>query len=226
MIPNIAEEGFDFLSGGGEMGRLIREFDWSGHRLGKPNDWPRSLKTAVSIILNSQHPMWIGWGPEMSFLYNDAYLHVLGLAKHPKSLGRPAAEVWAEIWDVCGPLADKVFRKGEPSFMDDVRLFMHRGNYLEETYYSFSYSPIRDESGQVGGLFCPSNDVTPKVLGARRLHTLSELAGGVYAGKSTDEACAIARRGVAKQSVGRAIRSSLFSQYRGYPGRSEANCRF
>jgi hypothetical protein len=93
-------ERFDFLSGGGEMGRLIREFDWSGHRLGKPDDWPRSLKTAVSLILNSQHPMWIGWGPEMSFLYNDAYLHVLGLAKHPKSLGRPAAEVWAEIWDV------------------------------------------------------------------------------------------------------------------------------
>jgi signal transduction histidine kinase/CheY-like chemotaxis protein len=185
------EARFDFLSGGGEMGRLIREFDWSGHPLGKQDDWPRSLKTAVSLILNSQHPMWIGWGPEMSFLYNDAYLHVLGLAKHPKSLGRPAAEVWAEIWDVCGPLADKVFQQGEPSFMDDVRLFMHRGDYLEETYYSFSYSPIRDESGDVGGLFCPSNDVSPKVLSARRLRTLSELAGGPYVGKSTDEACAI-----------------------------------
>jgi len=185
------EERFDFLSGGGKMGRLIREFDWSGHPLGKPDDWPRSLKTAISLILNSQHPMWIGWGPEMSFLYNDAYLHVLGLAKHPTSLGRPAAEVWAEIWDVCGPLADKVFEQGQPSFMDDVRLFMHRGDYLEETYYSFSYSPIRDESGEVGGLFCPSNDVTPKVLSARRLRTLSELAGGPYVGKSTDEACAL-----------------------------------
>jgi signal transduction histidine kinase/DNA-binding NarL/FixJ family response regulator len=186
-----AGQPFDFLSGGGEMGRRIREFDWSGHRLGRPDDWPRSLKTAVSLILNSQHPMWIGWGREMSFLYNDAYLHVLGLAKHPKSLGRPAAEVWAEIWDVCGPLADKVFEQGEPSFVDDVRLFMQRGDHLEETYYSFSYSPIRDESGEVGGLFCPSNDVTLKVLGARRLRTLSELAGGPYAGKSTDEACAI-----------------------------------
>jgi signal transduction histidine kinase/FixJ family two-component response regulator len=191
-LPQVqTEERFDFLSGGGQMGRLIREFDWSGHRLGKPDDWPRSLKTAVSLILNSQHPMWIGWGPEMSFLYNDAYLHVLGLAKHPRSLGRPAAEVWAEIWDVCGPLADKVFQQGEPSFMDDVRLFMHRGDYLEETYYSFSYSPIRDETGNVGGLFCPSTDVTPKVLGARRLRTLSELAGGPYVGKSTDAACAI-----------------------------------
>jgi PAS domain S-box-containing protein len=191
-LPRIKiAERFDFLSGGGEMGRHIREFDWSGHRLGQPDEWPRSLKTAVSLILNSQHPMWIGWGPEMSFLYNDAYLHVLGLAKHPKSLGRPAAEVWAEIWDVCGPLADKVFQQGLASFVDDVRLFMHRGDYLEETYYSFSYSPIRDESGEVGGLFCPSNDVTQKVVGARRLRTLSELAGGPYAGKSTDAACAI-----------------------------------
>jgi hypothetical protein len=91
-------ESFDFLAGAGEMGRLIREHDWSGHPLGKPDAWPRSLKTAVSLILNSQHPMWIGWGPQMSFLYNDAYIHgVLGLAKHPWALGRPASEVWAEI---------------------------------------------------------------------------------------------------------------------------------
>ena len=100
-------EDFDFLAGAGEMGQLIREHDWSAHPLGKPDAWPRSLKTAVSLILNSQHPMWIGWGPEMSFLYNDAYIHgVLGLAKHPWALGRPASEVWAEIWDVCGPIRD------------------------------------------------------------------------------------------------------------------------
>src|ERR1700761_7253231 len=139
-IPDVTPgESFDFLAGGGEMGRLIREFDWSCHRLGKASEWPQSLKTAVSLILNSQHPMWIGWGPEMSFLYNDAYLHVLGLAKHPRALGRPAAEVWSEIWDVCGPLADKVFREGQASFVDDVRLFMSRGDSLEETFYSFSY---------------------------------------------------------------------------------------
>jgi hypothetical protein len=98
-LPRIQTgEDFDFLTGGGEMGRLIREYDWSSHPLGEPHAWPRSLKTAVSLILNSQHPMWIGWGQEMSFLYNDAYLHVLGLAKHPSALGRPACEVWAEIW--------------------------------------------------------------------------------------------------------------------------------
>jgi signal transduction histidine kinase/DNA-binding NarL/FixJ family response regulator len=183
-------ESFDFLSGGGEMGRRIREYDWAGHPLGRTNAWPQSLKTAVSLILNSRHPMWIGWETEMWFLYNDAYLHVLGMAKHPKSLGRPAAEVWAEIWDVCGPLADKVFREGQASFVDDVRLFMHRGDHLEETYYSFSYSPIRDESGGVGGLFCPSTDTTAKVLSGRRLRTLSDLASGVYVGATTESACA------------------------------------
>ena len=98
-------------------------------------------------MLNSQHPMWIGWGHDATFLYNDAYVQVLSLAKHPWALGKPAALVWAEIWDFCGPLADKVFQKGEASFVDDVRLFMRRGEFLEETFYSFSYSPIRDDSG-------------------------------------------------------------------------------
>ena len=77
--------------------------------------------------------MAIGWGPESTFLYNDAYIRVLSLAKHPWALGRPTQEVWREIWDVCGPLAEKVFQRGEPSFLDDVRLFMNRGDYLEET---------------------------------------------------------------------------------------------
>ncbi|MEO8662748.1 MAG: ATP-binding protein [Bryobacteraceae bacterium] len=191
-------ESFDFLSGGGEMGSLIREYDWSAHPLGRPSAWPQSLKTAVSLILNSQHPMWIGWGKEISFLYNDAYLHVLGLAKHPRALGRPAAEVWSEIWDVCGPLADKVFRLGEASFVDDVQLFMDRGDHLEETYYSFSYSPIRDESGGVGGLFCPSTDTTAKILSARRLRTLSELASGIHVGAKTETACATIAAELAK----------------------------
>ena len=159
--------------------------------------WPQSLKTAVSLILNSQHPMWVGWGRDMAFLYNDAYLHVLGLAKHPWALGRPAAEVWSEIWDVCGPLADKVFDRGEASFVDDVRLLMSRGDSLEETFYSFSYSPIRDESG-VAGLFCPSNDVTAKVVGARRSRTLSGLVANALIQKSTSAASAAAIATLAK----------------------------
>ncbi len=174
------------------MAKRIARFPWATHPLGPLEAWPASLKTAVSLILNSRHPMWIGWGTQMSFLYNDPYIQVLGHSKHEWALGRPAAEVWAEIWDVCGPLAEKVFRNGEASFMDDVRLFMNRGADLEETFYSFSYSPIRDEFGGVAGLFCPSNDVTARVLGARRLGTLSELAADALVQKSTTAACASA----------------------------------
>jgi PAS domain S-box-containing protein len=187
-----------FLQSEGEMARYVANFDWSTHPLGPLEQWPQSLKTAVSLILNSRHPMWIGWGREMSFLYNDAYLHVLGLEKHPLALGRPAAEVWAEIWDVCGPLAEKVFNHGEASFVDDVRLLLSRGDLLEETFYSFSYSPIRDEFGAVAGLFCPSNDVTSKVLGARRSRTLAELVANALVQKSTAAACASAAATLAK----------------------------
>jgi PAS domain S-box-containing protein len=128
----------------------------------------------------------------MTFLYNEAYLQVLGSPKHPRALGSPASKVLAEIWDVCGPVADQVFRNGEASFVDDMRLFVDRGNFLEETFYSFSYSPIRDESGAVAGLFCPSIDVTPKVLNARRLRTVSALTGNSLVEKTTANACAIA----------------------------------
>jgi PAS domain S-box-containing protein len=173
------------LAGGGRMGALIRNFDWSQTALGPIESWPQSLLTSVSLILNSQHPMWLGWGPEATFLYNEAYIEVLSLAKHPWALGRPAAEVWAEIWDVCGPLADKVFQQGEPSFVRDVQLFMSRGDFLEETYYSFSYSPIRNENGEVGGLFCPSAETTAKILSERRLATLSELSGRALSERSS-----------------------------------------
>ena len=180
----------DWLFGGGHLASRIWEHDWSKTPLGSIQSWPQSLRTAVNLMLNSQHPMWIGWGPEMTFLYNDAYIPVLSLAKHPWALGRPASEVWAEIWDVCGPLADKVFSRGEPSFADDVRLFMNRGDYLEETYYSFSYSPVYDEAGKVAGLFCPSTEITPKVLNARRLRTLSDLSSKSMTEKSAHAAAA------------------------------------
>jgi len=187
-----------WVFGGGDLGHLIRKRDWSGTPLGPIEHWPQSLKASVNLMLNSQHPIWIGWGPEMTFLYNDAYISVLSLAKHPGSLGRPAREVWAEIWDLCGPLADKVFARGEPSFLNDVRLFMNRGEYLEETYYSFSYNPIYDESGRVAGLFCPSSETTAKNLHARRLRTLSELSAKALVEKSSEAACALSIETIAQ----------------------------
>ena len=187
-----------FLDGGGQMGDLIYQFDWAVTSIGPLSDWPQSLKTAVDIMLNSNHPMWIGWGREMVFLYNDAYVQVLGLSKHPWALGRKAEEVWKEIWDVCEPLADKVFNKSQASFVDEVALFMDRGDFVEETFYSFSYSPIRNESGRVGGLFCPSSEITAKILNTRRLATLSELAATSLIEKTIEDACATAARTLAK----------------------------
>jgi PAS domain S-box-containing protein len=181
-----------WLSGGGELGRLIHDHDWTKTPLGRIETWPQSLKASVNLILNARHPMWVGWGKDATFFYNDAYIEVLSRAKHPWALGKPAAEVWSEIWDICGPLADQVFQEGQASFVDEVRLFMNRGDFLEETYYSFSYSPIRDESDQVVGLFCPSTEVTAKVINARRLHTLSELSANALTQKTIQAACASA----------------------------------
>jgi signal transduction histidine kinase/CheY-like chemotaxis protein len=176
--------------GDSEMTRLVAQHDWSNTSLGPLQFWPPSLRNAVNLLLNSQHPMWVSWGPEMTFLYNDAYISVLSLAKHPWALGRSMREVWAEIWGDVGALVEKVYAKGEPTYVDNLRLFMSRGDRLEETYYSFSYSPIFDESGKVAGLFCPSSERTANTLNARRLRTLSELSANSLLEKSTDAACA------------------------------------
>jgi signal transduction histidine kinase len=181
-----------FLASAGELGHLIHACDWSATPLGPLDAWPQSLRTAVSLILNTRHPMWIGWGKDATFLYNDAYVDVLGAAKHPWALGRPAGEVWSEIWDVCGPLADKVFQRAEATFVEAVQLFMRRGDFLEETWYSFSYSPIVGEDGGVGGLFCPSTEVSASVLNARRLGTLSRLSADALREPTVDGACATA----------------------------------
>jgi signal transduction histidine kinase/DNA-binding response OmpR family regulator len=186
-----------FLIAPGELGARIWAHDWEHTPLGPIAGWPHSLKTVINLMLNSPQPMWMGWGEQVTFLYNDAYIDVLSMAKHPWALGRPAAEVWAEIWDICGPLADRVFTQGESTMADDVRLFMRRGDFLEETFYAFSYSPVRDESGSVAGLFCTNLDVTSRHLNARRIHTLSNLSTGTLQEKTVHGACAVALAAIA-----------------------------
>jgi signal transduction histidine kinase/ActR/RegA family two-component response regulator len=181
-----------FLTAPGQLGAQILAYDWAATPLGPIDTWPQSLKAVVSLMLSSPQPMWLGWGEQATFLYNDAYINVLSGAKHPWALGRPVHEVWAEIWDVCGPLADRVFQHGEATLADDVRLFMRRDDFLEETFYSFSYSPVRDESGNVAGLFCANLDVTSKHLNARRLHTLSDMSTLTLQQKTVQGACASA----------------------------------
>jgi PAS domain S-box-containing protein len=155
-----------FLSGGGEMSRRMLEHDWSTSPLGAPDTWPQSLRTAVSLMITSRHPMFIAWGPDLAFLYNDGYIPIFG-TKHPGTLGRPFKQVWSEIWDDIWPLVERALA-GEPTWSDDLHLVMERNGYPEDTWYSFSYSPIRDETGGVAGMFCACQETTARVLAARQ----------------------------------------------------------
>ena len=170
------------------MGALIRAHDWAATPLGPPETWPQSLKTIVGIMLNSKYPMFIGWGEELTMFYNDAYRPILGALKHPQALGASARHVWAEIWDILGPLADRAVKDGEPTWSDDQPLMVNRHGYVEETYFTFSYSPIRDDTGGLGGMFCACTETTERVIGERRLRSLSELGSRVLE-SSVDEAC-------------------------------------
>jgi signal transduction histidine kinase len=162
-------DGFAFLKGGGEMGEVIRSKDWQLTPIGSLDNWPQSLRTAVSIILNSQFPMFVWWGSELTTIYNDTYSVVAG-EKHPEALGSPGRKIWAEIWDVIAPLVDKVMLQGASVFAEDQLLYINRHGYVEEAYFTFSYSPIFDEVGGIGGVFCVCSETTEKVLANRRIY--------------------------------------------------------
>jgi PAS domain S-box-containing protein len=151
----------DFLSGGGEMGALMRAHDWSTSPLGPPEHWPQSLRTVVSLMLTSKFPMFIAWGPHLAFLYNDGYRPIFG-AKHPHALGLPFRDVWSEIWSDIEPLVTKALA-GEATFHEDLHLIMERNGYPEDTWYTFSYSPVRDETGGIAGMFCACTETTQEV---------------------------------------------------------------
>ena len=161
--------------GDSEMARRMRALDWSKTPLGPVEQWPASLRTSVSTCLDCAFPIVLWWGPELVILYNDEYMPMLGPAKHPAALGQRGAAVWPEIWDVIEPMLSQVMDRGEATRSRDLLLHIDRG-YLEEAYFSFSYSPIRREDGRVGGVFCPVIETTEKIIGERRLRTLRDLA--------------------------------------------------
>ncbi len=165
----------DCLSGGGEMGAAMRAFDWAATPLGPATNWPQSLRTSVSICLNSRFALLIWWGPGLLMLYNDAYSQILG-AKHPSALGSVGRAVWPEIWDTIGPMLHGVMETGDATRSDDLLLLLERNGYPEECYFTFSYSAIPDGSGGIGGVFTPVAETTEKVIGERRLRTLRDLA--------------------------------------------------
>jgi len=179
----------DFLAGGGEMGMLMRTLDWSKTPVGPISTWPQSLRTAVSICIGSRYPIEIWWGPDYLRFYNDAYRPALGATKHPQFLGRPGRECWAEIWDEIGPMLDGVRETGIATWSEDYPLMMTRNGYVEETYFTFSYSPLRDESGGVGGIFCACSETTNQVLSTRRMRTLRDLS---IEANSAEDAVALA----------------------------------
>jgi PAS domain S-box-containing protein len=184
----------DCLAGGGEMGALMRSIEWAHTPLGLIEGWPQSLRTTVSVCLSSRFPILVWWGPGLVMLYNDAYRPMLGATKHPQAMGRGGREVWPEIWPIIGPMLEGVLTKGDATWSDDQLLLLDRNGYLEECYFTFSYSPIRDESGRVGGVFCAVTETTGRVLGERRLQTLRALAEHATQAKTVEEACALAAR--------------------------------
>jgi PAS domain S-box-containing protein len=187
MSPQIGAT-HECLSGGGEMGRLMRAHDWSATLLGQVSDWPQSLKTAVRIILGSRYPMFIWWGRELINLYNDAYLPMLG-KRHPNALGKSAPVIWSEIWDIIGPQTEAVLYEGRATWNEEKLLVLERNGYPEEAYFTFSYSPIPGDGDGIGGIFCALTEDTERVLGQRRMRTLRELSAKTTGAKTVKQAC-------------------------------------
>ena len=162
----------EFLGGGGNVGALMRSHDWSTSPLGPPESWPQSLRAVVGLVLQSRFPMFVAWGPDLGFLYNDPYAEILG-AKHPRALGRRFYDIWSEIWTDISPLIDAAMA-GQATYREDLPLLMNRKGYDEQTWFTFSYSPLRDETGKVAGMFCACQETTQKVLALRGLRELNE----------------------------------------------------
>ena len=178
----------DCFVGSGEMAARMRSFDWSMSPLGPAGGWPQSLKTTVRIMLTSRYAMWMAWGPDLTFLCNDAYAPTLGIKKD-WALGSPAAKVWAEIWPDIGPRIEHVLKTGEATWDEGLLLFLERSGYPEETYHTFSYSPLADDAGSVSGMLCVVTEETERIIGERRLKTLRDVGTHAAAAKSVDEVC-------------------------------------
>ncbi|MBC8173585.1 MAG: PAS domain-containing protein [Chitinophagales bacterium] len=160
----------EFLSGGGEMGELIRNYKWSHTSIGDFEQWPQSLRTTVSIILNSKFPMFLFWGEELICFYNDAYRPSLGNnGKHPYALGKPAEEIWPEIWNIIHPLIVQVLAGGEATWSEDQLIPIYRNGKIEDVYWTFSYSPVKDESGHPAGVFITCTETTEKIANLQQL---------------------------------------------------------
>ncbi len=189
-VQHLSRASADLLAGGGELGALMRATDWSRTALGPVETWPQALRTSVRILLTSRQPMFVWWGDQLINLYNDAYKTIVG-GKHPQALGQPASVVWREIWDQVAPRARSAMTANEGTYDEALLLIMERYGYREETYYTFSYSPVPSDTGEAGGILCANTDDTQRIIGARQLALLRELAARTADARTLDDACSL-----------------------------------
>ena len=171
-------ETLDTFPGDSEMARLMRAHDWAATPLGPVAGWASSLKVALGLLLTSRFEMWLGWGEDIAFFYNDAYRPTLG-GKHPRALGTPVRLVYPEIWDDVRDRMRSVYEQGASTWDRALLLLINRRGFPEETYHTFSYSPLRGDSGRVEGIFCAVTEETERVISERRLASLGALASNL-----------------------------------------------
>jgi signal transduction histidine kinase/DNA-binding response OmpR family regulator/anti-sigma regulatory factor (Ser/Thr protein kinase) len=191
---------------GGAVGADLARVDWSATPLGPPESWPQSLVSAVRVVLSSRFSMWMAWGPKLTFFCNDAYRRDTLGAKYPWALGRPAGEVWAEIWSDISPRIDSVMTTGQATWDEALLLFVERSGYVEESYHTFSYSPLNDDDGTIVGMLCVVSEVTEGVIGTRHLATLRDVGAALATVQSEPDVVT-----AACQVLGRDLRSLPFS---------------
>lgn len=189
-----------FLAGGGERGSRLRSLNWEIHPLGPPEGWPQSLKTIVRVMLDSRYAMWMAWGPQLTFFCNDAYLPTVGL-KRDWVLGARSDEVWREIWPDIGPRIQHVLTSGQATRDEGLLLFLERSGFTEETYHTFSYSPVYDDLSRVAGMLCVVTEVTERVVGERRLRGLRDLGAQALGVQDVAESCSRAMDVLAQHSM-------------------------
>ncbi len=174
------------LGGESDVRRLLREHDWSLSPLGPPQDWSPELATAVSMVVSSAFPMFIAWGPDLRLLYNDAYATILG-AKHPAAFDAPFQHVWAEIWPDLVPIVDRAL-SNKSAYFEDLPLTMERHGFREQTWFTFSYSPLHDGHGCVAGMYCTVIETTSRVQAERRAAFELTVADALRPAASADDA--------------------------------------
>jgi signal transduction histidine kinase len=179
-------EDLEIFSGDTDVQTLMRACDWGSTPLGDPKQWPSSLRAIVRAVLSSRFAMWMAWGPELTFLCNDAYLPTVGI-KRDWVIGSRSDKVWEEIWPDIGPRIKHVLETGQATWDEDLQLYLQRRGYLEETYHTFSYSPITDDRSRTAGMLCVVAEVTEKVIGERQLATLRDLGAALAVASTRGE---------------------------------------